>query len=904
MNLIRVFFTACLIILNSVAFAQVPQGIQYQGVARNAAGTPLGNAAISVRFDIHDGGTVGPVVYAETHGATTNNFGLFTLVIGSGSIVSGNFSTINWASGNKFLEVSINGTSIGNMQFMSVPYALYAANAGAINGSTGVTGVTGPTGATGLAGATGVTGITGATGATGATGPTGTFGATGSTGQTLFYNGTAWTPTFNLFNNGTDVGIGTVAPFTRLHVKENSSSTRFMGSFTEFTVSAGDSGYAQAAAVLSSSNLDAAAIAASADFTGTGSGSVIGVVSSVKGGGSGVKGGYVAYVNPSSGNAFGINAVASTSASDTAFGVVGSAYGGKGNYAGFFYKGSVYVHEKMGIKNLAPQTDLDVFGTGHFDDTLYIGNPFTGFSFPVNRGTNGQVLTATAGGGTIWSNPSATGGTVNNIISGTGLTGGPITTTGTLSIANTGVIAGAYGGVSTIPQFTVNAQGQIISASNIAIPAALPAGSAGQILFHNGSAWAGSLANAFYFNGANVGIGTNTPIENIQIEKPNASLSLVSGATGISSLYLGNSGSHNFGALEYDNGINRLIFRTGGADRAYIDGAGNFVLGTLSVVNTGFNLGSGRKIIFDGITNNAFSTSIDVVDPTANNNINFPNASGTVMLDPMTTAGDMVIRNSGNTSVRLPAGAASQILTINAGIPTWSNANTVAWALNGNAAGATDFIGTTNAQDFKIRSNNVMRINVTQGGAVDFISPSSTNHFLRIDDLGAAQRIYTEFISGSPRDLILGTYNATTSSHTKQIYLAQTSGFVGINSPNPKSGLHVENSFALAGIKSVGAGTTTIPLNDPFTLYLMTGSGSVTFNLPDATQCIGRVLIFKVGMGATGGSIILNPQAGQNVNGMIGGAAGLNFNMIVSGATQTSITIMSDGVNWHIISKV
>lgn len=115
-----------------LVFAQAPQGLNYQAVAYDGAGVPVLNQSISVRLSILDGSATGTLAYQETQNPTTDNTGLFSIVIGNGTVVSGAFNTINWGNGTKWLKTEIDitgGTSylvMGTSQFMSVPYALYA----------------------------------------------------------------------------------------------------------------------------------------------------------------------------------------------------------------------------------------------------------------------------------------------------------------------------------------------------------------------------------------------------------------------------------------------------------------------------------------------------------------------------------------------------------------------------------------------------------------------------------------------------------------------------------------------------------------------------------------------------------------------------------------------------------
>ena len=182
-HLITAFFT----VMSMAVFAQSsPEAFNYQGVARDNGGNVLANQLIGLRIAIQDG--IGTDLYVERHTLTTNDFGLFNNAIGTGIIISGSFSLIDWASDSHYVNVQMDpagGTSYVNLgvsQLVSVPYALHSKSS-----EDGM--------------------------------------PDGIMGQTLRASASGWETTTNLYNDGTNVGIGSTLPSEKLEVNGNVAIT-------------------------------------------------------------------------------------------------------------------------------------------------------------------------------------------------------------------------------------------------------------------------------------------------------------------------------------------------------------------------------------------------------------------------------------------------------------------------------------------------------------------------------------------------------------------------------------------------------------------------------------------------------------------------------------------------------
>jgi len=130
----KIFLSIILVLSPALcALSQIPQGFNYQAIARDASGNPITNTAMQVRITIQSEQTGGTIFWQELHSSvTTNDFGMLTLVVGQGTKEGGTaatFADIDWSVTPKYIKTEIDyggWKEMGVSQLWAVPYSMAA----------------------------------------------------------------------------------------------------------------------------------------------------------------------------------------------------------------------------------------------------------------------------------------------------------------------------------------------------------------------------------------------------------------------------------------------------------------------------------------------------------------------------------------------------------------------------------------------------------------------------------------------------------------------------------------------------------------------------------------------------------------------------------------------------------
>ena len=336
--------------------------------------------------------------------------------------------------------------------------------------------------------------------------------------------------------------------------------------------------------------------------------------------------------------------------------------------------GQINVSTVGGISTVSIATDPVIPGTGAIQ--LPSGTTAARPVSPVNGDLRYNTTTGTFEGyaNGVWG-AIVSGSGVTSVGTGTGLTGGPITSTGTISIANTGVTATNYGSASSVGTFTVNAQGQLTAASNTSIAISASQVTSGTFTVSQGGTGVSTLTGLAYGNGTSA----FTAATGAQVVSTIGSTA-VTNATNATNIAGGASSS-----IPYQTGASTTSFIAAGTNGyilTMVSGAPAWATPAASVTSFQTSL--------SGLTPSTSTTGAVTLAGTLG-----ATSGGTSQSTYAT--GDLLYASATNTLSKLAAGTNGYVLTLAGGVPTWAASTGGVTSFSAGTTGFTPSTGTTGA---------------------------------------------------------------------------------------------------------------------------------------------------------------------------------------------------------------